>query len=186
MSPADFARQLWTGHRLPVSLVGLLLLVNLLLVVLLQQYLVPKVSAGEQLLLERQAELRGGGTGDSPARLFAQGEKDLAAFREKVPMHQEFTGLIVELEDLAEEAGLDLTQISYQNDRDKDGDFLRYTLTFTVTGRYRDVKEFVHSLEQSPRLIILRQIGLQGVGGESETDVRLQLSVETFFRYGAS
>lgn len=187
MAPVDFLRQLWSGHRILVGIVALLLLANLVLGLVLQQYLAPTVSEREQLLLQRQTELRSGSaTGDSPAQLFARGETDLAAFRAKIPTHQEFTGLIVELQKLADEAGLDLAQISYKNDREKDGGLLRYTLTFTVDGSYRDIKQFVHSLEQSPRLIILREIDLQGVGLESETDVRLQLSLETFFRLGVS
>lgn len=180
MSPVDFLRQLWTGHRVPVCAVALLLLTNLAVGLTLQQYLVPTVSEREQQVIRRQSDLRSGG-GDSPVQLLAQGEKDLATFREKIPSHREFTGLIVELQSLADEAGLDLDQVSYKPDREKGSDLLRYTLTFTLVGSYRDIKQFVHALEQSSRLIILRQIGLQG-DGEGDTDVRLQLSLETFFR----
>ena len=185
MLPADFLRQLWTGHRVLVSAVTLLLLANLVLGLTLRQYLVPTVSEREQQVIRRQAELRSGG-GDSPAQLLAQGEKDLAAFREKIPPHLEFTGLIIELQTLAEEAALDLDQVSYKPEKVKESDLLRYTLTFTVAGNYRDIKQFIHALEQSSRLIILRQIGLQGVSEDSATAVRLQLSLETFFQSGAS
>jgi len=187
MSPANFLRQLWSGHRLLLSAVGLLLVANLALGVVLQRYLVPTVNEREQQLLQRQSELRGGSvTGDSPAQLFTQGEKDLVTFRDKIPPHRQFTGLIVELQNLADEAGLDLAQISYGHGREKDSDLLRYKLTFTLEGSYRDIKQFIHALEQSPRLIIIEQIGMQGVGQDSETDVRLQLSLETFFRAGMS
>jgi Tfp pilus assembly protein PilO len=184
MSPADLLRQLWAGHRVPVCAVALLLLANLVVGLTLQHYLVPTVSEREQQVIRRQSDLRSGG-GNSPAQLLAQGEKDLAAFREKIPPHREFTGLIVELQTLADEAGLVLDQINYKPDREKGRDLLRYTLTFTLVGSYRDIKQFVHALEQSPRLIILRQIGLQGAG-EGDTEVRLQLSLETFFRPGVS
>lgn len=187
MKPMEFLRQLWLGHRVLLSVVGLVLLANIALGLTLQQYLVPTVNEREQQLIQRQAELRGGSaTGDSPAQLFAQGEKDLGVFRGKIPPHREFTGLIVELQNLADEAGLDLNQISYDHEQEKDSDLLRYTLTFTLEGSYEDIKQFVHALEQSPRLIIIGQIGLQGVGQESDTDVRLQLSLETFFRAGVS
>jgi len=187
MSPVDFLRQLWSGHRVLLSVVGLVLLANIALGLTLQQYLVPTVNAREQQLIQRQAELRGGSaTGDSPAQLFAQGEKDLGAFRERISPHREFTGLVVELQNLANEAGLDLDQISYNHEQEKDSDLLRYTLTFTLEGSYSDIKQFVHALEQSPRLIIIEKLGLQGVGQDSDTDVRLQLSLETFFHAGMS
>jgi len=51
---------------------------------------------------------------------------------------------------MADESGLELGQVSYKNDREKDRELLRYTLTFTVAGAYRDIKQFVHALEQSP------------------------------------
>jgi Tfp pilus assembly protein PilO len=187
MSPANFLRQLWSGHRAWVIVTGLLLVMNLLLGLVLNYYLVPTVSTREQQLLQRQAEVRSGSLNDSPAQLLADGERDLATFREKIPPYREFTGLIVELQELADEAGLELSQISYKNEREKDRDLLRYTLTFTIAGGYRDIKQFVHALEQSPRLLILRQIGLQGIDqGNFETDVSLQLSLETFFRPGVS
>jgi Tfp pilus assembly protein PilO len=182
MLPADFLRQLWSGHRVLVSAVALLLLANLVAGLTLQQYLVPTVNEREQQVIRRQSELRSGG--DSPAQLFVQGEKDLVAFRDKIPLHREFTGLIVELQTLAEDAGLDLNQVSYKAEQEKGSGLLRYTLTFTVVGSYRDIKQFVHALEQSSRLIILRKIGLQGAGEDGATDVRLQLSLETFFRAG--
>jgi type IV pilus assembly protein PilO len=188
MSPADFFRQLWGGHRLAVIGIGLLLLGNVALGMALQQYLVPTVNDREQQLISRQSELRGGAfSGDSPAQLYARGEKDLVAFREKIPPYREFTGLLMELQSLAAEAGLELFQISYGRDREKDGALLRYQLSFTLEGQYKDIKQFIHLLEQSPRLIILSQVGLQGVGKDAlDTGVRLQLSLETFFQGGSS
>lgn len=186
MSPVDFFRQLWGGHRLLLSIAGLLLLANLILGLLLKLYLVPTVDGRELQLIRLQEELRGGGGGDSPAQLFTQGEKDLAAFREKIPPHQEFTKLILELQELADEASLDLDRISYEHEQEKGSDLLRYTLTFTLEGNYNDLKHFVHALEQLPRLIIINKIGLQGAGKIDDNNVRLQLSLETFFRAGVS
>jgi Tfp pilus assembly protein PilO len=159
----------------------MLLLANVILALSLQLHLVPSLNESERLLNRRSMEQRNG-TDSSPAQQFIQGEKDLTSFRERIPSHREFTGLIVELQQLADTAGLELTQISYRNELDKAGDRLRYQLTFSVSGQYRAIKQFVHSLEQSPRLIIIQQIGLQGMGQSGSTDVRLQLSLETFFR----
>lgn len=186
MLPADFLRQLWSGHRLLLGVTVLLLLANLALGLTLQQYLVPTVNELEQQLIQNQSELRGSAFKGSPAQLFFQGEQDLVVFREKIPSHQEFTALIVELQSLADEAGLDLNQITYAHEQGKGSDLLRYKLNFTLEGSYLDIKQFVHTLEQSSRLIIIEQIGLQGVGQDIDTDVRLQLNLETFFRAGVS
>lgn len=183
MRPAEFCAQLWHGHRVLACLLGVLLVANLVLALILQQYLVPTVDERERLLIERQDAVRGG-AGETPAQLYAQGEQDLAGFRERIPPYRDFTGLIAELQGLAEEAGLELNQISYQHEQEKGADLLRYKLSFTVAGSYRDLKIFVHALEQSPRLIVVDQIGLQGVDADNEAEVRLQLNLETYFRPG--
>lgn len=185
MLPVDFFRQLWNGHRMLLSIVCVLLLANLVLGLALKLYLVPTVNERERQMIRLQGELRSGG-GDSPAALFAQGEKDLATFREKIPPYKEFTRMIEELQGLADEAGLDLDRISYDHEQDKDSDLLRSTLTFTLEGSYSSLKQFIHDLEQLPRLIIINEIGLQGSGQGSDTNVRLQLKLETFFRAGAT
>ncbi len=173
------------GHRVPLVVVGVLLLANLILAMAVRQYLVPTVNEREQQLIRRQSELRGG-RGNSPVQQFIQGEKDLVTFREKIPPHREFTGLIVELQELADDAGLDLTQVSYRHQEDDGQNLLSYQIGFSVTGQYPDVKQFIHALEQSRRLVIIQQINLQGAEEEDIAGVRLQLSLQTFFQAGAS
>jgi Tfp pilus assembly protein PilO len=181
MTPRVFLQQMWGAHRWPLMGLSLLIVANVILALSLQLHLVPSVNEREQLLSRRTLEHRSG-IDTSPMQQFVEGEKNLAAFLERIPPHREFTGLIVELQQLANRASLELAQINYSNELDKTSNQLRYQLTFTVNGNYRAVKQFIHSLEQSPRLIIIKQIGLQGVGQAGGTDVRLQLNLETFFR----
>ena len=177
------ARELWRTHRSGVILVGVLLLCNIGLAVGLQNFLVPAVDAREQLLIRRQAELRSGSGSEAPALIYAQGEKDLAEFNKQIPPYREFTDLVNELHGMAADAGLGLTQISYGRKEEKDA-LLRYTLGFNLTGKYADLKKFVHLVEQSPRLMLIEQISLQGGGRDEASEVRLQLNVTTFFRAG--
>lgn len=183
MEPRLLIRELWRAHRPGVIIVGMLLLGNIGLAVGLQNFLVPAVDAREQLLIRRQAELRSGGDSEAPALIYAQGEKDLAEFNKQIPPYREFTGLIKELHAMAADAGLDLTQISYSRKEEKDA-LLRYTLGFNLAGKYADLKKFAHLMEQSPRLMLIEQISLQGGGRDETSEVRLQLTVATFFRAG--
>lgn len=183
MQPLLLARELWRGHRPGVIVIGVLLLVNIGLAVGLQKFLVPAVDEREQLLIRRQAEMRSGGGNEAPALIYAQGEKDLAEFSKKIPSYREFTGLIKELQGMAADAGLDLTQISYSRKEEKEA-LQRYSLGFSLAGKYADIKKFVHLMEQSPRLMLIEQISLQGGGRDELSEVRLQLSVVTFFRGG--
>ena len=183
MQPLILARELWLRHRVGLIIVGLLLFTNIGVLIGLQHFLVPAVDAREQLLIRRQAEMRSGTGSEAPAMIYAQGEKDLGEFEKRIPSHREFTGLIDELYGVAGETALDLSQINYSRKQEKDG-LLRYTLGFNLAGQYADIKKFVHLLEQSPRLMLIEQISLQGGGREGSNEVRLQLSVSTFFRAG--
>lgn len=186
MTPATFFRELWSGHRLLMTVVGVLLLGNLLVMGVLQQYLVPRVNSREERLIRVQAEVRGGQTtADSPEQLFARGEQDLALFREKIPPYRDFTGLLGDLQEIAGASGLEIDRIAYKYDQDKALRQLRYSLAFAVTGSYRDVKLFIHAIEQSPRLLSIQQIGLQEVRQADLPQVRLQLNLETYFDRGA-
>ena len=58
---------------------------------------------------------------------------------------------------------------------------MRFELNFNVSGEYEQVKRFIHSLEQSSRLLAIKQIGLQGADDKA---VSLRLNLETYFRSG--
>lgn len=182
----EILSQLWAVSRgLLLVLLGLLL-ANLALYAALDLQLVPRIADQERLFIQRQAEVRqllhnqGEGAG-SPEQLFVLALQDLAQFREEIPDYREFTGLIEELLVLAGRANLDITQISYQPEELPKSDLLRYDLSFNVTGEYEQVKKFIHALEQSERLLAIRQIGLQGAPVEG---VSLRVRLETYFRPG--
>lgn len=181
---AERASQLWGACRGLLLLLGGLLLANLALYVVLEQQVVPRIVEQEHLFLQRQAEVRqllhtqGEGV-KTPEQGFVLARKDLETFRELIPEYRDFTGLVEELLVLASRARLDITQINYQpEERPKNG-LLRYDLDFNVLGDYEQLKKFIHSLEQSTRLMAIRQVGLQGTDGMG---VNLRLRLETYFR----
>ena len=108
--------------------------------------------------------------------------QDLSKFQQAVPDYQEFTGLIEELLVLSGRARLNITQISYSSETLEKTPLLKFNLNFNVVGDYEQVKKFIHSLEQSVRLITIKQISLQGADGDG---VNLRLNLETFFRPGS-
>ena len=180
MNYLGLIEQLWRSHRTGLVAVIALLAINFALYV----GLVPIVAEQETSYFRRQSEARQlmrqrGGQTNTPEQQFVLASRDLDKFRELVPHYQEFTGLIEEILVHSSDAGLNITQVNYQPERLKEIDLLRYSLTFNVTGNYEQVKKFIHALEQSPRLVVIRKIGLKGVEGGS---VSLSLNLETFFR----
>ncbi|MDT8440999.1 MAG: type 4a pilus biogenesis protein PilO [Desulfuromonadales bacterium] len=175
---------LWQAHKTMLVLLGMLLLANLGLYLALERLLVPELSELESQYIRRQAEVRQllrhqTGQAESPQQQYLLASQDLDTFYRSIPRYTAFTALVDELVTLSGRAGLEITQINYQPERDRQGELLRYDLAFNVSGRYEQLKKFIHALEQSGRLLVIRSIGLQG---SDEGSVNLRLSLETYFR----
>ena len=183
----ELLEQLWKSHRGLLLLLGILLVLNLLIFAALEQLIVPKVVEQESRFLQRQAEVRQmmrnqGIVAITPEQLYVLASQDTSKFQAAVPDYQEFTGLIEELLVLSNRARLNITHINYSSEELKQSSLLKFSLNFNVAGDYEQVKKFIHSLEQSVRLITIKQISLQS---SDDNGVNLRLSLETFFRPGS-
>jgi type IV pilus assembly protein PilO len=183
----EMLEQLWKVHRSALLFLAVLVVLNLSLFVALEKLVVPRVAEQEGLFLKQQAEIRKllhnkGGEARNPEQLYVLASQDISRFQQAVPEYQEFTGLIEELLVLSSQAGLNITQIGYSSTELKESPLLKFSLNFNVSGSYGQVKKFIHSLEQSVRLITIKQISLQG---SDDKGVSLRLSLETFFRSGS-
>jgi Tfp pilus assembly protein PilO len=180
------AGQLWGSHRRSVILLGVLLILNLLLFAVIEQFVTPRVAEQKSRFLQRQAEVRQllrnrGGATNTPEQAYFMAVEDLSKFHQMIPDYQEFTGLIEELLVLSSRAGLNINRVAYNSSPLKESGLLKLDLQFNVVGDYDQIKTFIHSLEQSARLIAINQIGLQGADDEG---VNLRLNLETYFRAG--
>ncbi|HKL25968.1 MAG TPA: type 4a pilus biogenesis protein PilO [Desulfuromonadales bacterium] len=190
MQRAGLLRELWQRQRHWLLAVGILLTVNLGLFVVLQQFLVPRVVEREQRFIQRQDQARqllreSGGFADTPEQHFVRVRQDIARFQSIVPEHEEFTGLIDELLVLAYRADLNIRQIVYDTEDLAEVDLRQYDLSFSVTGSYENLKQFIHALEQSPRIMAIRQIELNTLDRENAEDGSLRLILQTVFRFEA-
>ena len=190
MQWAGLFGDLWQRQRRLLLAVGILLVVNLGLFVLLQQFLVPRVVEREQRFILRQDQARqlvreSGGFADTPEQHFVRARQDIARFQSIVPGHEEFTGLIDELLVLAYRADLSIRQIVYDTRDLPEVDLRQYDLSFSVSGSYENLKQFIHALEQSPRIMAIRQIELNTLDRENAEDGSLRLKLQTVFRLEA-
>lgn len=184
----ELLRYLWNHRRPALVINAVLLLANLILFVVVQQWLAPRVFEREQFFVKRQAEVRQmmrqrGGMMDTPEQRFVTARKDLNDFNAAIPPYDDFTGLIEEMLVLSNKAGLDIRQMSYSQKQDDDLGHLLFNLSFAVSGDYREIKTFIHSLEESSRILVIEQIGLQG--GADDTGgykVSLRLQMSTLFQ----
>ena len=183
-------RELWQGQWRWLLAVGLLLVINLSFYVLLQQFLVPRVEEREQRFIQRQDQARqllreAEGVADTPERDYLRVRQDIEQFRAIIPEYEDFTGLIDELLVHATRSDLTIRQITYTTEELPSVALRQYDLAFTVNGRYENLKQFIHALEQSPRIMAIRQISLNTREQASGQGVSLRLSLQTVFQLEA-
>jgi type IV pilus assembly protein PilO len=186
MLSTELLGQFWRSHRSMLIVLAVLVVLNLALYAALENLLVPKVAEQELLFIQRQSEVRQilrnqEGVAKTPEHLFVLARQDLTEFQEVVPDYQDFTGLIEELVTLASMSELALTHISYSSNLVKEVELLHFKLSFNLSGEYAQIKRFIHSLEQSKRLITISGISLQGA---DKGGVSLRLQMETHFHPG--
>ncbi len=176
----------WRLNKKIPLLIAVLLIVNCLVFLGLQYFLSPRLEGLERRFIKVQNEVRKQRAGSQDSgqaqAVFWRAQDDLGIFVERIPPRAGLTGLIEELFDLATSAELGIDQINYDPQPIEGRDFLRYSLVFSVTGKYKQVKRFVYSLEQSDRLITMEQIGLTGEADSARGDVSLSLRFSTLFR----
>ncbi|MHB1397591.1 MAG: type 4a pilus biogenesis protein PilO [Trichloromonadaceae bacterium] len=174
------------NRKYPLIILGLLLL-NLTVYFLMVYWVTPWVGGLERRFIEQQAQVRQTQQGlaalATPQTIFRRGQSDLQSFRDQVPLRSEFPALMSDLYLLAREAGLDIERITYDPKIPTEAELLRYGLVFAVAGDYGQVKRFVHSLEQSSRLIAIEEIALSaGENEQGQSSVLLRLRLSTYFK----
>jgi len=187
MSREQLIQTLWGENRGKL----LLLLAFIVLIAALQFWqtllIEPKLALSRTRLQQAQSDLRltqqrvaeGGG-----AKISGLAE-DLEQFYQIVPQKAGLGGFIGRLYSYAEDAGIDIAQISYAPKPVKQTRLLGYQLGFGVSGSYTQVKKFIHLLENSPSVLILERIALSSNRQEDKELVNLRLQLQTFFREGA-
>jgi hypothetical protein len=90
-----------------------------------------------------------------------------------------FTGLIREIKQLAEHAGLDPREIGYPEETYADLGLVKRSFVFSVQGSYVNLRAFLFLLELSPSYVTVDQIDVKELSGSRGLAVNLRLS--TFF-----
>ncbi|BCA80175.1 type 4a pilus biogenesis protein PilO [Desulfuromonas sp. AOP6] len=175
----------WKQNKLWPSLLMVLLLANIALFVAETQVIAPKVTRLEEQLIKNQAEARlvrqQGANAATPENTLARGRQELQSFREAIPDKESFSELIGDISILASRADLEIDQITYAPEEKPEENLLIYSLSFTVSGSYRQLKKFIHSLEHSPRLIVIHELSLSGSSEKQQESVRMQIRLSTYF-----
>jgi len=176
---------IWRFNRLWPILLASLLALDLSLYVYLNTGVAPRLEQEERSFIELQARARQAqqvnASAKSPREAFRKAQADLERFNQRIPDRADLSALVGDIYGFAMETGLDIKAIRYQPKKSKGRELLEYPLTFAVSGDYRQVKEFIYQIEQSPRLIAIDKLSLD-YGNRDEGNVKLSISMTTYFR----
>jgi type IV pilus assembly protein PilO len=186
MPGEPFWTALWRLNRTLPLMVGGLLLLNLIAAGIAFWYVAPDLSAVNSRFLQQQQTYRearkSGDIGHSPQAIFRQDLLDLQTLVGTIPNLADFTGLVSDLFAMAGHAGLTIDHVSYDPSPVKDEDLLSYSLAFSVTGNYGQVKKFIYLLEHSPRLLAIEGLTLNTSRERTPGQINLGLQLTTYFR----
>jgi Tfp pilus assembly protein PilO len=68
--------------------------------------------------------------------------------------------------------------------QDRDSALAKLTNDLTVSGEYRDIRQFIYDLETASEFIVVENVALSAQGTEGGGPLRLDLRVATYFRAG--
>lgn len=115
------------------------------------------------------------------ATVYAQGKRDLAAFRAMIAPKRDFTRVIGELFETAANNSLSIGGISYKPESAKGmKGLLPYSLTFDVSGKYAAVKSFLMDMERIKEIIVIDQVTLKSSTDKRES-VNMKLNLSAYF-----
>lgn len=134
----------------------------------------------QQHVRQRQVDFANSGV---PISMAERIEKNLQQFNELIPPLTDFSLFLGELFDWSHQAKLEIHQVNYRPEPDEETGYFRYGLSFSVKGKYHQVKKFIHLLENSDRILIIDKISLAGSLNDKKTDsVDLRIVLTTYFQ----
>jgi Tfp pilus assembly protein PilO len=110
-------------------------------------------------------------------------QEDLVLFRQRLPEEAALPEVVSFVSDSAAAHRLSIPSISYQPENVGGSGLMRVLISFGVRGNYRDIRNLIHRLEQSPYFLVLENLVLASSSREGEA-IQLQLRIAAYFRQG--
>ena len=139
-----------------------------------------QVDSAERAVRRLEAQRRQlGATQEALDRVQAQ----VATLREQrlAPMKERLVPFLKDLYARSQEAGLTPDRIGFAAAQEQKSDLAHFTASFSVTGKYQQIRKLVYLLEASPQFIVVEHLGLRGRDEAASLDVTVQMVVGTYF-----
>ncbi|MFI5167970.1 MAG: hypothetical protein ACHQQS_15280 [Thermoanaerobaculales bacterium] len=96
-------------------------------------------------------------------------------------MHDRLIPFLKDVIQCTEEAGLHAERIAYQATRDLKTGLVYFSASYSLKGRYEQIRKCVYLIEVSKEFALIETLGLHSQDAATSVDVNVQLSVGTYF-----
>jgi Tfp pilus assembly protein PilO len=187
MTTRDLLARVMVEHRRVLVPLGIVALINVGLYGLLVYPLSLKVEASERRAAAARAQLAAADADDRNTRATVaraeQASGDLQKFyRELLPSGVESARRMTyaKLANLADEHGLTIARRTYDPDDTYKGHLRKLSIRMSLTGEYRDIRQFLHALETSPEFIVIEDVSV-AEGSEPGAPLAVSVRLATYF-----
>ena len=168
--------EIFMARRKTFLLIIGMFLLNICLYAYLASYQKPHLAGLQNEWFEKRQAARGGALVDA-ADIYAQGSRDLAAWRARILPKKDFARFLGELFELTANNNLSIKGITYKPAPINDENLLAYSISFNVIGKYAAIKSFLSDLVRSHEMVVVDTISLSNSSAIEEfVDLRIQIT----------
>jgi Tfp pilus assembly protein PilO len=185
-------RRVLTEKRGMIVPILIALLVNVGLYLIVVYPLSKKVAGGQQQSEAAVAALNAARRDFNAARATVQGkgqaDQELEKFYSDV-LPPDVSGArritFFRIDQLAQKTGLRVERQTSDPKAQRDSNLVKFTYRASLSGEYRNIRQFVHELETAPEFLVLENLQLR----QSEVENRglnVEVEIATYYRAGAN
>ncbi len=108
-------------------------------------------------------------------------EVELKVFKDKLSPKEKFVERVREIHDLLHRNGLQMQRLTFKPEQAGPMKLWKYTSSFSVQGKYSQLKPFIAALQNSPSLFCLEHLSFKRVSRSPGT-VDMKLEISTYFK----
>ena len=113
-----------------------------------------------------------------------QARKDLTVILNALPGQRDFAQLPLALSQVAKRDRVDMPSLSYTQDKPQAGGFTKAVLRGSVSGRYEDLRSFIHHLEATEGFLFIEDLNVTRHVSKKGEEATFQITVSTYIREG--
>ncbi len=172
--------------------IAIALLINLAVYAFVVYPLSRKVAGGEAAAAASAAQLSAARRDYAAARATVAGkgqaDEELQKFYSEV-LPPDVSGArritFLRIEQLATQAGLRLERETSSPKADRDSTLVKFTYTAALSGEYRNIRRFIHSLETAPEFLVLENVQLSQKDVD-KSGLNVTVQIATYYRAGGN